>query len=297
VTTVVGNSVTVPAPTNIVGSFAYNLISVQDGSSTACSQLQSGTATITVNPLPTASISGTTAVCQNSASPLIIFTGGSSTPPYTFTYNINGGGNQNVTTIVGNSVTVAAPTNIVGIFTYNLISVQDASSTLCSQLQSGTATVTINPLPVPSISGAASVCLNSSSTYLTDAGMSNYTWTVSAGGTITSGSGTSSITVLWSTTGSKTIQVNYINPNGCTAASPSSYTVSVNILPVPSLTGLITICTGFSATYTTDIGMTNYSWTVTAGGTITSGGGSTDHTATIHWSVPGVQTVTVNYFD
>jgi uncharacterized protein (TIGR02145 family) len=202
-----------------------------------------------------------------------------------------------VTTTVGNSITVAAPTNIVGIFNYNLISVQDGSSTTCSQLQGGSATVTINPLPVPSISGAASVCLNSTSTYLTDAGMSNYTWSVSAGGTITSGTGTSSITVLWSTTGSKTIQVNYINSNGCTAASPSSYTVTVNTLPVPSLTGINTICIGLSAVYTTDAGMTSYSWSVSAGGSIIAGGGITNNTATVLWNTAGAQTVSVNYIN
>jgi hypothetical protein len=53
--------------------------------------------TITVNPSPTATIAGTTSVCQNAASPLITFTGAAGTPPDTFTYQINGGANQNVT--------------------------------------------------------------------------------------------------------------------------------------------------------------------------------------------------------
>jgi uncharacterized protein (TIGR02145 family) len=296
VTTVVGNSVTVAAPTNIVGSFTYNLVSVQDGSSTLCSQLQAGSAVVTVNPLPTATISGTTAVCQNSASPLITFTGGSSTPPYTFTYNINGGANHVVTTVVGNSITVASPTNIVGIFNYNLVSVQDASATLCSQTQAGTATVTINPLPVPTISGPASVCLNSSASYFTAAGMSNYIWTVSAGGSITSGTGTNTITILWSTVGAKTITVNYNDANGCTAAVPTSNPVNVNTLPVPSLNGSNITCTNTSITYTTDIGMNNYSWLVSAGGSITAGGGISDSFVTVLWNTSGAQNVSVNYF-
>ena len=129
-TTIAGNSVTVAAPTNAVGTFIYNLVSVQDGSATTCAQAQAGSAIVTVNPLPTATIAGTTTVCQNSASPLITFTGASSTAPYTFTYNINGLPNQMVTTVVGNSVTVAAPTNIVGTFTYNLVSVQEGSATI-----------------------------------------------------------------------------------------------------------------------------------------------------------------------
>jgi uncharacterized protein (TIGR02145 family) len=295
VTTIVGNSVMIAVPTNTVGTFTYNLISVQDASSTACSQSQAGSAVVTVNPLPTATINGTTAVCQNSTAPLITFTGESTTPPYTFTYNINGGSNQTVTTIVGNSVTVAAPTNAGGIFTYNLVSVHDGSSTACSQPQSGSATITVNSLPVPSITGPGSVCLNSTATYSTEANMTNYIWTVSAGGTITSSPGTNSVNILWSTTGTKTITVNYHDANGCTAATPFPYTVTVNILPVPALDGLSVICAGDSTIYTTNAGMTNYSWTVSAGGVIIAGGGTSDNTATVLWNTAGAQTVSVNF--
>ena len=251
--------------------------------------------TVLVNPLPTATINGTTAVCQNAAAPLITFTGGTTIPPYTFTYNINGGTNQNMTTSAGNSVTVAAPTNTAGSFVYNLVSVQDGSPTLCSQVQTGSATVTINPLPVPSISGPGAVCLNSSATYSTETGMSNYNWSVSAGGSITSGTGTSTIIILWNIIGTKTITVNYINGNGCTASAPSSYSVNVNSLPLPSLTGLNTLCSGLSAVYTTDAGINNYSSTVSAGGTIIAGGGTSDNTVTVLWNTASAQTVSVNY--
>ena len=61
-------------------------MSVRDASITTCSQAQTGSAIVTVNPLPTATISGTTAVCKDAASPNITFTGASGTAPYTFTY-------------------------------------------------------------------------------------------------------------------------------------------------------------------------------------------------------------------
>jgi len=295
VTTSIGNTVTVAAPTNLVGTFNYNLISVSDGSSTTCSQLQSGNAIVTVNPLPTATIAGTTSVCQNSASPLVTFTGSSSTPPYTFTYNINGGANHQVTS-VGNSVSVAAPTNVLGIFTYNLLSVQDGSATLCSQLQNGSAIITIDSLPAPIISGLSAVCQNSTETYSTGPNMTNYVWSVSGGGIITSGSLTNSITISWPVLGTNTIAVNYHNANGCTATVPSTYQVIVNILPTPTfLKGLSTICSGNSSTYTTQSGMINYIWTVTAGGTITSGGGLADDSVTVTWNTTGPQAVSVNY--
>ena len=92
---------------------------------------------VKVNPLPTATISGTTTACQNDPlAPGITFSGFGGTAPYTFTYNINGGANQTVTTTSGTSVTVSAPTGTSGVFAYNLKSVTDASGTACSNPQS-----------------------------------------------------------------------------------------------------------------------------------------------------------------
>jgi subtilisin-like proprotein convertase family protein len=103
-------------------------------------------ATITVNPLPTASISGTTAVCQNDTAPVVTFTGATGTAPYTFTYKFNGGSNQTIVSS-GNTATIAQPTGTAGTFTYTLVSVQDSSSTTCSNAQSGTATIVVHPTP------------------------------------------------------------------------------------------------------------------------------------------------------
>ena len=81
----------------------------------------SGTATVTINPLPSASISGTVTVQQNATSPDVTFTGSNGTAPYTFTYNINGGANQTISTVSGNTVSVTAPTVTPGTFNYNLV--------------------------------------------------------------------------------------------------------------------------------------------------------------------------------
>ncbi|WP_284653393.1 GEVED domain-containing protein [Flavobacterium terrisoli] len=104
------------------------------------------TATITVNPLPTATISGSTAVCQNDTAPLVTFTGATGTAPYTFTYRFNGGGYQTIVSS-GNTATIAQPTGTAGTFTYTLVSVQDSSSTTCSNAQSGTVTIIVHPTP------------------------------------------------------------------------------------------------------------------------------------------------------
>src|SRR6185312_11335553 len=108
----------------------------------------------------------------NGTQPNVTFTGANGTAPYTFTYTINGGSNQTVTTASGNSVTVAAAAGTVGAFKYTLVSVKDASSSSCVQTQSGDVTITVNPLPTATISGTASVCQNSTQPNVTFTGAS-----------------------------------------------------------------------------------------------------------------------------
>jgi len=89
-------------------------------------------------------------------------------------------------------------------------------------------TVTVNALPVPTISGALTVCETNVEVYETETGMSNYAWGVT-GGEITSGQGTASITVTWGegpVTG--LVSVTYMDGNGCYPAEPSSQDVTIN---------------------------------------------------------------------
>lgn len=110
------------------------------------------TTSVTVNPLPHAVISGTATVCQSAVAPTITFTGSNGTAPYTFTFQVNGGANQTVTTTSGNTYTLVAPTVTPGTFEYSLVSVQDASSATCVNTTSGTATITVTPTPLADFS-------------------------------------------------------------------------------------------------------------------------------------------------
>ncbi len=160
---------------------------------------------------------------------------------------------------------------------------------------SPTFAVTVNPLPVPTISGPANVCINSSgNVYTTEGGMSSYNWTISAGGTITSGAASAAITVTWTTAGAKTVTASYTNGFGCTAATPSSFAVNVSALPTPAITGPGVVCASSTGVvYSTQAGMTNYNWAVSIGGTILSGAGT--NTITVSWPYAGNRTVSVNY--
>lgn len=99
--------------------------------------------------LPSATITGTTAVCQNAASPLVTFTGSGGTAPYTFTYTRTGlAGNQTITTTGTNSsVTVAVPTGATGTFIYTLVSVTDSQPPNNPVNVFGTATVIVSAPP------------------------------------------------------------------------------------------------------------------------------------------------------
>ncbi len=156
--------------------------------------------------------------------------------------------------------------------------------------------VTVNPLPVPIIGGNQTACINSSVSYSTYSGMTNYTWSVSAGGTITGGGTTGSYTIriYWHTPGAQTVSVSYTNSNGCTALNPAVKNCMVSPLPVPVINGASTACQGSTGNqYATESGMGSYAWTVSAGGTIV--GSATGHAISVTWDTPGSKTVTVNY--
>ncbi|GAB1451516.1 hypothetical protein MASR2M47_15720 [Draconibacterium sp.] len=159
--------------------------------------------------------------------------------------------------------------------------------------------LTVYPKPVPTITGPTSTCLGSTgNVYTTETGMTNYAWTIAAGGTITAGGGTgdNTVTVTWTTAGAKTVKVNYANANNCLATTPTQLNVAVNALPNPTVAGPNKVCVGSTGNlYSTAAGLTDYEWTVSGGGTITSGGTLTDHDVTVTWDVAGPQTVSLNY--
>ena len=153
--------------------------------------------------------------------------------------------------------------------------------------------------PVPVITGSQGLCVNSTGhVYTTQPGKNNYIWTV-VGGNITAGGGTTNATctVTWTTAGAQSISVVYTDPvTLCTALVPTVLPVTVNPLPIPTIiTGETLVCIGVAGkVYQTQPGKSNYIWSIT-GGTFTSGGGSSDATATVTWTTTGPQTIGINY--
>jgi hypothetical protein len=124
--------------------------------------------------------------------------------------------------------------------------------------------------------------------------MTGYTWTVSAGGTVTAGAGTNAITVTWNTAGAQNVTVTYTNASGCAAAAPVQYNVTVNTAPAPTISGPASMCVNSGYyDYVTQTGFTGYTWTISSGGTITWGQGTNQVQVT--WNTSGSQWIAVNY--
>jgi hypothetical protein len=162
--------------------------------------------------------------------------------------------------------------------------------------------VLVHPLPVPVINGSASLCVGSTGVvYSTQAGMTNYTWVVSAGGTITAG-GTAvsnTVTITWNTPGAQTVSVNYLFASGCTAPSSTIYPVTVNPLPGASgiITGTAVLCqgsTGIAYSVAIVANTTSYTWVLAppTAGTIS---GVTNF-VTINWSPAFIGTAHLSVF-
>ncbi|WP_163396749.1 beta strand repeat-containing protein, partial [Flavobacterium limi] len=122
--------------------------------------------TFVIRATPTATISGTTTVCEGVASPDVTFTNPLSLP-ITVTYNINGGTNSTINVAANATATVAAPTGTSGTFAYNLVSAVYQTAPTCSAPLSGSATVTVRATPAATISGTTTVCQGTTSPNIT----------------------------------------------------------------------------------------------------------------------------------
>ena len=357
---------------------------VATNASTSCNSIMTGSVSVSINPLPTIyTVTGGGSFCSGGSGVAL----GLSNSQTGINYQLHIGGVNTGLPIAGTGSAISFGSQLTA-GTYTIEATN--ASTGCISNMTGTASVTVNPLPtVTFTAGVASACAGSSgNVYTTQAGMSNYDWIVSAGGTITSGGGigNNSVTVTWNTAGSQSVSVNYDNGNACTAITPAIYNVTVSALPLSyNVTGGGSFCTGAlgvavglsnsqtgvnyqlqlvgvnngspvtgtgsaisfgnkiaaglytvvatntsssctsnmtgSATitvnplpvvtftggpatvceastgnvYTTQGSMSNYQWNVSAGGTITSGGGTGNNSVTVTWDNTGAQSVSVNY--
>jgi len=249
---------------NLNANTVYALVSVSNPS-TSCSQTVSGSATVAINALPTASISGSTSVCSGTGT-TISFTG---MPNAVVTYKIDSGADQTITLDATGNASLATG-NLTANTVYALVSVSNPS-TLCSQTVSGSATVAINALPtVTADPTSQKICSGEQTGIALSSSIINTTfnWSVvsQTGATgATAGTGTN-ISQILTATGSALGTVIYsIIPtaNGC---SGSAITVTIDVTPTPIMTATSStqICSGdtTSIVLSTNLAGATYEWNV-----------------------------------
>ena len=214
----ISNPVATPLATT-----TYTVTASEPGS---CGAQQTSQITITVNPLPTATITNSVTVCQGDPSPNITLSGAAGTSPYTINYNLNGTPQTPVTT-TGNDFVIPAPTNVPGNYIYTIVDITESSSLACTQNQNGTITVTVNGLPNVNAGNDQQICepnpTSPSLVTLNGSGAITYSW---SGGVIDG-------TAFIPPTGVNTYTVTGTDVNGCTNTDQ----VVVTAYPLPVANG------------------------------------------------------------
>lgn len=165
---------------------------------------------IIVYPLPDAIISDNTPICIGASADFkITFTGSS---PFRFSYTDGVSSFGPFTTSNNPKVITVSPTDTR---TYSLTTLSDLH---CTGTFSGSATVTVNPLPSPVISGIDVICDGSASMFDAGTGYSSYIWS------------TGETTQTISVTDAGNYSVVVIDNNTC--INGTSKTLTVNETPV-----------------------------------------------------------------
>ena len=222
----------------------YSVTALTDANTCAATGAGLGTsASVIVNPLPTATISGGGPACIGSPLPNVIFTF-TGTAPFTFTYTDG----TTPVTITNHPTNIFTITN-APVGTYSVSALSDANT--CAGTNLGTpVAVTINPRPTAVVSGGGTVCAGAPlpGVTFTFTGTAPFTFTYTDGitpVTITNHP-TNTFTIAAATAGSYSI-TSLTDANGCTATGPGLGTpvsVIVNPRPTATITGGGPVCTG-----------------------------------------------------
>jgi len=239
---------------------------------TSCTSIMSGTAVITVLPLPPLfTITGGGGYCAGGSGVAIGLPGSTAGIGYEL-YN----GATGIGVIAGSGGPLSFGLQTAP-GTYRILAFN--SATTCSDTMTGTATVVINPLPAP-IAGPATVCVGATITE-TDASIGG-TWSSSITANASIGSATGIIT---GGTSSSSTLITYTLPTGCI----TTRTINVSLSPGP-ISGPGAVCVGSLITETD--GVSGGAWTssntaiantTTPPGTVS---GVAEGTAAIIYTIP-----------
>ncbi|MGE5718129.1 MAG: beta strand repeat-containing protein, partial [Acidobacteriota bacterium] len=196
---------------------------------------KSGSVTIPVTPLATATVTGSAAICAGSSTTIQAALTGTS--PWTVHWNdgvIQSGIGASPATRL---VTPAASTS------YSVTFVSDVTG--CAGTSSGVADIVVKPAPGALITPSATqMCPGASGNTAStpDVGVgATYSWTIT-NGTITAGAGTHQVTFMAGASGNVTLGVTVTGSNGC--SSSDTRVLPIRSTPTAVLTGPAAACSG-----------------------------------------------------
>ena len=230
----------------------YSVVAYSDDK---CPGLMAGTAAIIVNPLPVATVTGNPSICYGSGTTFTVgFTG---TGPFTYTYT--DGLNNIGPNIAATNPEIISVTPLVST-SYSVVSVSDAN---CVGSASGVSNVTVNQIPTAALTGDATICrgdVTNLNIVFTGVGPFTYTYfngTTNVGPTTVA---TSPASIPVNPAFSTSYSIVNINDINCPGTYAGSADVTVNQLPLPVVTGDLSICDGESSTLSAQPGFTDYLW-------------------------------------
>ncbi|MCP9754772.1 hypothetical protein EGI26_06295 [Lacihabitans sp. CCS-44] len=243
-----------------------------------CESTGTNTGLITVNPLPTITVSASPAICVGAVSFTIPYTATTGTPT---TYSISGTGITTVTdaALPATPITVNLSSAASGSSYSYTLTVKNANDCVSGNV---TGSVTVNPIPTITTGASTAICIGATSfaiPYTATTGTPT-SYSISGTGitTVTNGALTSSPIVVNLSTGASGSSISYTltvsNAGGCTS---SNVTGSVTVNPLPTLTQSASpsICAGatsFTIPYTATSGTPiTYSISGTGITTVTDG--------------------------
>ncbi len=263
-----GSSLTWSITPGAAGVNNYTIVA--QNTSTSCQTTMTGTAVVTVNANPSATITGSLAVCSGTSQVYSVVAAANQAYAWTVPagWNVVSGANSNAITVVPNTTSG------------NVAVIVSNSVTGCSNNSAVTVTVTAAPTVFNVSPTTGAICLGNPTTLGLSGSATGVTYTVMKGSqTITTAAGTGSaltITIPSSavaTVGAHTFTVTALANSGACASTTinmnGSLTVTVNALPTPVISGPSSACIGQPVTFSTAASGNNFAWTISSGtGTI-----------------------------
>jgi gliding motility-associated-like protein len=262
-----GNTATVLVPTNIAGTFTYNLVNVGNTSFAACNQNITGQQTaVTITPDATINL-GSAAGTDNQTICI-------NTPAANITYTIGGSGTGGSVTglpagITGSFaagvITITGTPSVSGVFNYTVTTTGPCVKPSAAGIITVTADATIALLSAPA-TASQSLCLNTTITNITYAvggtGTGGTVTGLPAGVTGTYAAGVITISGTPSASGTFNYTVNTAGPCGKPTAVG---TITVYALPTLNFTSTAPSCEtrliGFTDNSNPNVGtLTNWAW-------------------------------------